>query len=70
MDSLVLGFCKCKNCGKEFFCWNTYFKCKECGGYEYEKKAWDEDLRGSQGIGENGSTDIADIFPVDDIFGS
>ena len=37
--SLVIGFCRCKNCGwsNGKFNWHTYFKCPECGCREYEK---------------------------------
>ena len=34
--SIILGFCKCKRCGKERFIWNSYFICKNCGSKEYE----------------------------------
>lgn len=36
-ESIVLGFCKCKRCGRERFVWNSYFACDNCGGNEYEK---------------------------------
>lgn len=35
--SLIIGFCKCANCGWSDgkFNWHTYFKCPECGSKEY-----------------------------------
>lgn len=36
IKSIVLGFCKCKKCGKDQFIWNSYFICRECGCKEYE----------------------------------
>ena len=40
IPSLVIGFCKCANCGwtDNKFNWHTYFKCPECGGREYVKE--------------------------------
>lgn len=46
--SLVLGFCKCKNCGFEKYYWNTYFVCAECGAKgekSYERTGYREILR-------------------------
>lgn len=37
--SIILGFCKCKRCGKERFVWNSYFICNNCGFKEYEKSS-------------------------------
>lgn len=42
--SIVLGFCRCKKCGKEYFVWNSYFICKYCGGKEYEDDSLKDDL--------------------------
>lgn len=46
MESLVIGFCICKNCGwtSGRFNWHTYFKCPECGCREYikERSVWNE----------------------------
>lgn len=59
--SLVVGFCRCKNCGAEKFCWNTYFKCKECGSNEYEttgeKDIW------KKRFGTDDPDLVADILP-------
>lgn len=44
MKSIILGFCKCKKCGKDQYIWNSYFICRECGGREYE----------ASGINKNG----------------
>ena len=68
MESLVLGFCKCKNCGFEKFYWNTYFKCAECGSNEYEKAK--EDYLEQEISGKNSASDATDILSVDDLFGS
>lgn len=40
IKSLVIGFCKCANCGwtDNKFNWHTYFKCPECGCKEYVKE--------------------------------
>ena len=67
---MVLGFCRCNQCGKEFFYWNTYFKCKECGGHEYTKTTWEEDLSREKRTGTDGSANATDIFSIDDISGS
>lgn len=39
MKSLIIGFCTCKKCGwtNNKFNWHTFFKCPECGSYEYVK---------------------------------
>lgn len=37
MESLVLGFCKCENCGFERFVWQTYFICPKCGCRKYKQ---------------------------------
>ena len=38
--SLVIGFCKCANCGytNNKFNWHTFFKCPECGCRDYIKE--------------------------------
>ena len=36
--SLVIGFCRCANCGWTEFNWHTYFKCPNCGGTKYVKE--------------------------------
>ena len=39
LGSLVIGFCKCANCGwtDNKFNWHTQFKCPKCGCREYQK---------------------------------
>lgn len=34
--SIILGYCKCKKCGKEKFVWNSYFICDQCHSRDYE----------------------------------
>ena len=45
-SSLILGFCKCKECGAEYFVWNSYFCCKYCGSKKYENTSlkYDEEV--------------------------
>lgn len=49
LESLVIGFCICRNCGwtSGKFNWHTYFRCPECGCKEYikpfERSCWNED---------------------------
>lgn len=54
MESIILGFCKCKRCGTERFVWNSYFICRNCGSKEYEKSG-DVDPEGIWKETEEGS---------------
>ena len=40
MDSLIIGFCSCAECGwtNGKFNWHTYFKCPVCGSKEFRKE--------------------------------
>ena len=45
--SLIIGFCKCADCGWSSgkFNWHTYFKCENCGSKKYIKEREIKDER-------------------------
>ena len=45
MESLILGFCECDNCGKEYFVWNTFFRCKKCGSRKFHNTSLPKEMR-------------------------
>jgi len=69
IKSLVIGFCKCADCGwtNNKFNWHTYFTCPECGSHRYSKEGI-YDVKGKEEMVGKISDGVSDgIFSPDGV---
>lgn len=68
-DSLIIGFCKCAECGYDNhkFNWHTYFKCDQCGSDKYIKEEiFSNEEKGDRKTGNAESGNVLFTYSLSD----